>query len=91
MPELTRFELALLHRLAENTKAELPTPQADADPDPARMAHDGLTLEVPVSCLALAALERLVATTGRTVDEFTSDALLAAVERMPVERQGAAA
>lgn len=74
MPErLSRFERTLLDKLAATKQV----------PRPAERQHDGLVLEVPVTCLALAALERLVERDGRTVDDFARDAVVAAVERLP--------
>ena len=79
MPELSRFETALLHRLAVNTAESHGVAHRD----------DGLTIEVPVSCLALAALERLLERDGQSVEAFAEAAIVDAVERMP--NQGAEA
>ena len=72
-PQLNDFERLLLTRLTATKDAERP----------AKRQHDGLILEVPVSCLALACLERLVERDGITVDQFATNAVVDAVERLP--------
>ena len=67
-----------MHRLAVNTQ------ESHGD---TRHSDDGLTIEVPVSCLALAALERLVERDGQSVEAFAEAAIVDPVERIPNQQE----